>query len=307
MTVIYIDRVFALNLALDYMLLLICARLAGTPLRRLRFLLCAAGGAFYAAAVFLPGCAALNGPVFRLLAGLAMSLAAFWCEVRRWRLIALFFLVSGALAGLLLAVGLALGSPGKLLGRVYYARVSRPVLLGTALGMSLLLRLVFGQAARHGGNEIMSITISLGGKCCTVRALHDTGCTLRDPVTGGPVLVLERRALDPLWTPPVRDILAQPLPLEEKMARLHGEGSGRRFTLLPFTAVGTASGLLLAVYSDYIELAGRRHRRALLALSDGPLSDGGGYQALWGGEEGRSREKSAAAAAALDQSAQQAG
>ena len=267
MTVIYIDRVFALNLALDYMLLLICARLAGTPLRRLRFLLCAAGGALYAAAVFLPGCAALNGPVFRLLAGLAMSLAAFWCEVRRWRLTALFFLVSGALAGLLLAVGLALGSPGKLLGRVYYARVSWPVLLGTALGMSLLLRLVFGQAARHGGNEIMSITISLGGKCCTVRAL----------------------------------------PPEEKMARLHGEGSGRRFTLLPFTAVGTASGLLLAVYSDYIELAGRRHRRALLALSDGPLSDGGGYQALWGGEEGRSREKSAAAAAALDQSAQQAG
>ena len=168
MTVIYIDRVFALNLVLDYMLLLICARLAGTPLRRLRFLLCAAGGAFYAAAVFLPGCAALNGPVFRLLAGLAMSLAAFWCEVRRWRLTALFFLVSGALAGLLLAVGLALGSPGKLLGRVYYARVSWPVLLGTALGMSLLLRLVFGQAARHGGNEIMSITISLGGKCCTV-------------------------------------------------------------------------------------------------------------------------------------------
>ena len=105
----------------------------------------------------------------------------------------------------------------------------------------------------------------------------------------------------------MRDILAQPLPPEEKMARLHGEGSGRRFTLLPFTAVGTASGLLLAVYSDYIELAGRRHRRALLALSDGPLSDGGGYQALWGGEEGRSREKSAAAAAALDQSAQQAG
>ena len=216
-------------------------------------------------------------------------------------------LLPPVLGGLVLALGLASGSVAAYVGRLYRAEISWPVLLGTALGMSLLLRLVFGQAARHGGNEIMSITISLGGKCCTVRALHDTGCTLRDPVTGGPVLVLERRALDPLWTPPVRDILAQPLPPEEKMARLHGEGSGRRFTLLPFTAVGTASGLLLAVYSDYIELAGRRHRRALLALSDGPLSDGGGYQALWGGEEGRSREKSAAAAAALDQSAQQAG
>ena len=132
---------------------------------------------------------------------------------------------------------------------------------------------------------------------------RDTGCTLRDPVTGGPVLVLERRALDPLWTPPVRDILAQPLPPEEKMARLHGEGSGRRFTLLPFTAVGTASGLLLAVYSDYIELAGRRHRRALLALSDGPLSDGGGYQALWGGRKERRHGTAAAASAVAERPA----
>lgn len=307
MTVIYIDRVFVLNLALDYLLLLICARLAGTPLRRLRFLLCAAGGALYAAAVFLPGCAALGEPVLRLLAGLVMSLAAFGRERRPWRLAALFFLVSGALAGLLLAIGLALGSPGRFLGRIYYARISWPVLLAAVLGMSLLLRLVFGQAARHGGDEMMSITISLGGRCCTVRALHDTGCTLRDPVTGSPVLVIERCALDPLWPATVREILSQPLPPEEKMARLHGAGSGRRFTLLPFTAVGTASGLLLAVYSDYIELAGHRHKRALLALSDGPLSDGAGYQALWGGEEGRSREKSAAETAALDQSAQQAG
>ena len=34
---IYIDRVFVLNLAVDYLLLMAVARLAGTPLRRLRF------------------------------------------------------------------------------------------------------------------------------------------------------------------------------------------------------------------------------------------------------------------------------
>ena len=45
---IYIDRVFALNLAVDYLLLLTAARLAGTPLRRLRFLLCGAAGGLYA-------------------------------------------------------------------------------------------------------------------------------------------------------------------------------------------------------------------------------------------------------------------
>ena len=66
-------------------------------------------------------------------------------ERRPWRLTALFFLLSGALAGLLLAMGLAAGSPEALLSRVYHADVSWPVLLGSAIGFGLLLHLVFRQ------------------------------------------------------------------------------------------------------------------------------------------------------------------
>ena len=54
-TVVYLDRVVLLNLAVDYLLLLATARLAGLPLRRGRLALAAALGALYAAAVFLPG------------------------------------------------------------------------------------------------------------------------------------------------------------------------------------------------------------------------------------------------------------
>ena len=45
MTVVYLDRVAVLNLLVDYLLLLATATLAGTPLRRLRFGVCAALGA----------------------------------------------------------------------------------------------------------------------------------------------------------------------------------------------------------------------------------------------------------------------
>ena len=37
MTVIYVDTLFLLNGIIDYLLLLAAARLAGEPLRRLRF------------------------------------------------------------------------------------------------------------------------------------------------------------------------------------------------------------------------------------------------------------------------------
>lgn len=53
MTVVYLDRVAVLNLLVDYLLLLATATLAGTPLRRLRFGVCAALGALYAVLVFI--------------------------------------------------------------------------------------------------------------------------------------------------------------------------------------------------------------------------------------------------------------
>ena len=82
MTVIYVDRIFFLNTALDYLLLLSAARLAGIPLRRVRLLLCAAAGGLYAVAVFLPHCGWLAHPAAKLLSGALMAWAAFAKEPR---------------------------------------------------------------------------------------------------------------------------------------------------------------------------------------------------------------------------------
>ena len=69
MTVVYLDRVVLLNLAVDYLLLLATARLAGLPLRRGRLALAAALGALYAAAVWLRGWRMLALPGCRVAAG----------------------------------------------------------------------------------------------------------------------------------------------------------------------------------------------------------------------------------------------
>lgn len=281
--VVYLDRVFLLNLLLDYLLLLAAAQLSGRTLHRLRLLACAAGGGAYAVLTFLPGCAFLRAPLCQLAAGAAMALCAY--RGRRKPAL-LFLLLSGGLAGFVLALGLWAGSPTGLLGRVYRGEVSWPLLLGAALGFYVLLRLLLGQGARHGGGELLKITISVCGRKQTVTALHDTGNTLRDPVSGRPALVLERNAAEELWPPEVAAVLASPLPPEEKMARLHRQGAAVTFSLLPFRSVGTPAGLLLAARSDYIEINGRRYPRTPVALSEHPVSDGGGYHALWGDPEG---------------------
>ena len=308
MTVVYVENVFLLNWITDYLLLLTTARLAGAPLQRRRLAVCAALGGVYAVAVFVPGLEFLGHAIGKAAAGIGMTLLAYWPFRRPWRLMALFFLLSGALAGVVLGLSLASGSARAVLGHIYHTPVSWPVLVITAALMYLLLHLVFGQGARHGGGEVMTVTISVNQQIRKLLALHDTGNTLRDPVDGRAVLVLEQSVLQGVWPPQIDTILHQPIPPEEKMARLYQEGAGTAFTLLPFHSVGVSAGLLLAVRSDYVRIGGITHRRSLIALTDGSVSDGGAYQALWGGWERRGLHDSASAKAAkLDPKAQQAG
>lgn len=298
--VIYIDRVFALNALVDYLLLLTAARMAGVPLRRRRLALAAALGGVYAVAVFLPPCGFLAHPACKTACGVGMSLLAYWPQPRRMRLVALFLLLSGAMAGLLLAVSLACGSPGQLGGMLFRAKISWPLFAAATVVFYGLVQLLFRQSMRHGGGEIMDITVTIGGKKQAVRALYDTGNTLCDPVSGEAVLVLEQQVLFSLWPEEVSTILRKKIAPEEKMVRLHHIHMGGDFSLLPFRSVGVPSGLMLAYRSDLITVGGRDHRRALLALSEGPLSDGGAYHALWGGEEGRTYGKDLAHCSELD-------
>ena len=300
---IYIDRVFLLNLAVDYLLLLAAARLAGTPLRRVRFLLCGAGGGLYAAAVFLPGLTWLAHPACKAVSGVAMALLAYGRERGRWKLTGLFFLLSGALAGVILAVGFCVGAPGLLVGKIYRAEIDWKLLLGGTAALSLALHLLFRQGARHGGGELMNVQIAIGGNTGQVTALHDTGNTLRNPVDGRPVLVMEQAAILELLPEAEADIIRETTAPEAAMARLYDGGSGLHFTLLPFRSVGTESGLLLAVRSDYIALHRRRMPKTLIAISPGPVSDGGAYRALWGGEGERRKNAEKASDADLAQTA----
>ena len=305
---IYVDRVFLLNLAVDYLLLLAAARLAGTPLRRLRFVLCAAGGGLYAAAVFLPGLSGLTHPVCKLAAGAAMAWIAFRKERHTSKLMSLFFLLSGALAGVILAIGFCIGAPELLWGKIYRAEIDWKLLLGGTAALSAALHLLFRQGARHGGGEVMNVRVAISGKEHSFTALHDTGNTLRNPADGRPVLVMERAAVLELLPAGDAAILREGDPPEIAMAKLYDAGTRLHFTLLPFRSVGTESGLLLAVRSDYIMLHRRRIPRTLIALSSGPVSDGGGYCALWGGtERGRKYEKASAADPDLAAADRQAG
>ncbi len=279
MTVVYIDVLFLLNLVVDYLLLLASARITGEMIARPRLALGALLGAAYAAALFLPGCGWLAHPLCKICVAVLMVLAGFGGSRRLLRLLLVFFGVSAALGGLVLALQL-LGRGGLTLENgVLYTGFDIRLLLVTTILCYAALSLTFGRAARHGGNrrDLCPADLTLGAKTLRLTVLIDTGNTLTDPTNNRPVMVAEAQALDALL--PAGIDPADPV---GSLERLEDEMLRRRMRLLPYRAVGVEYGMLLAVRMDRVALGGRELEGLLVALSPAPVSDGGAYQALLG-------------------------
>ena len=282
MTVIYVDTLFLLNALVDYLLLLCAARLAGEPLKRLRFALGAVLGGGYAVAIFLPGLGFLERPACRLAAAVLMVLAAFWGSRRLGRQVLIFFALSCAFAGGVLAISM-LGGRGLSLNRgVIYSGMDLKIVLLSAAGCYAALSLLLQNAVRHTSftGELKAVRLELGERTVELTALTDTGNTLTDPVTGQGVMVAEGERLLPLFAASQRPSVQELRDPAGALERL--TGAGGHFRLLPYRAVGVDRGLLLAVRVDRAVVDGEDRGAMVVALSPTPVSDGGGYGALLG-------------------------
>lgn len=279
MTVVYIDVLFLLNLVVDYLLLLASARITGEMISRPRLGCGALLGALYAAALFLPGCAWLSCLPCKICVAVLMVWIGFGNRKRLLRLLLVFIGVSAALGGVVLALQF-LGTGGLTLENgVLYTGFDVRLLLVTVILCYVALKLVFGRAARHGGErkDLSTAQVVFGEKSLHLTVLLDTGNTLTDPANNRPVMVAEARAMQQLLPDGI-----DPADPVGSIEHLKDRTMQQKFRLLPYRAVGVEHGMLLAVRTERVVLGDRELKGQLVALSPTPVSDGGGYQALMG-------------------------
>lgn len=251
---VYLDLVMLLNFLVDLLLLLGTNRLAGHPPGGKRAAFAAVLGGVYAGACMLPGFSFLAGTLWRIVSLALMAVLAFGWDQSALRRGVLFVFLSMALGG----VAVVLGSGG------FWSLV-------LAAGLVCLLCLL-GFRGRAGGHEYVPISITQGEKTVNLTALVDTGNTLRDPVSGRPVLVVDARVASKL-VDLSDEQLSHPI---ETLAQ--GLFPGLR--LIPYCAVGKPAGMLLGLSVDELKIDGKVSD-SLVAFA--PQRIGNGYQALAGG------------------------
>ena len=259
MPIIYVDRLFLLNLTIDYLLCLLSARVCGLVLKRGRYVLAALLGALYAVLTLLPGFMFLAGLAGKLGVALLMALISYGGERKPLRCGAVFLCVSAAFGGGLYALSAAGGRP------VFDPRV---LILSFALSYAGL-RLLFYRRAKLPDQPQAEVRVRLGGRECRFMALLDSGNRLFDPATGAAVMLACPHALEALF--PGVDLGLDAVSLAAQPA-LAG-----RFRLIPYRAVG-ASGLLPVFRPEALSVAGEERRDLLVAVS--PAAQGEGFEGI---------------------------
>lgn len=277
---VYLDTLFLLNFLICYLLLLVTAKVGGEPAGRLRMAVGGAVGALFAAVVFLPGWEWMLHPACKIGAAALMLLIAFGGSRHLLKLGLLFFCLSCALSGGVLIISLLSGRGIAFQNGVLSTGMDLKAVLLSASVCYMVLTLLFRRTGKHMGRELEPVVVSLEGRSILLTALRDTGNTLTDPATGRPVLVAQGDKLTRLLPKELLEGLERPA---ETMERFSGDTIGRRMRLLPYRSIGVDCGFLLAVRADRVSVGGREYGGLLVALSPTPVTDGGGYQALFGG------------------------
>lgn len=277
MTVVYVDLLWLLNFMANYLLLLVGGRMAGVLLLRGRMALAAALGAGYAVLLFLPGMEWLSAWPCRMSVGVLMGVLSYGKGRGLLRPTVMFFTASAALGGAVLGAQLLGSGPLTADNRALYSHLDVRLLLVLFALCYFVLSLFFRRAAAHGSSELVELRMELLGQEVNLSVLRDTGNTLTDPATNRPVVVVEFELLAHLLPPEIEP--SRPVDGLELLSEV-GIRGGR---LLPYRAVGTEWGLLLALRTDRVWANGKNLGPLLVALSPGPVSDGGGYHGLIGG------------------------
>lgn len=255
-TEVYLDLVLILNFTVDFLLLLGTNRLSGHPPGVKRACLASAAGAGYAAACFLPGFGFLASPLWRLVSLALMGSIAFGLNGSAVRRSGVFLLLSMALGGF--ASGMNRSSFSALV-------VSAGLLWG-------LCRLSF--SGRIGGSTYVPVEVITEGRKVTMTALRDTGNTLRDPLTGEQVLVVDSRMAEKLTGLTVQQLRS---PMETML-----QNAGGGYRLIPYRAVGQPGSMLLGKRFSNV-MIGSVQQSAVIAFAPDPLDRTNTYQALTGG------------------------
>lgn len=236
--VIYIDVLLCVNLLINYVILILEAKLLNLRIKRKRLILSALMGSFYSIFIFFDQINLLLSLFIKLLMSITIILIAYgFINTRSFvKSIVTFYFINFIFGGIIFCIWYFISPKGIFIknGIVYFDISPTFLILSTVvIYFSIKIYQYFlGESDLH--NIVCDLEILNNGKTVKLFAKVDTGNSLKEPFSNKPVIVAEYESLKDILPPEVKNYIQDNV--EDWTAK------GKKTSLLRVIPYSTVSG-----------------------------------------------------------------
>ncbi len=276
--IVYVDILFLLNFFMNTVTIYISSLIIRQSLKFWRLLICAALLSLYACIVFFPEISFIYSAVGKLITLILATALVFPSKSygRLFKNAAALFTVTAVLGGiiftLIFATDFGTTTGSAVSNGEFYIDISPSTLMISvflAYTCIYIISYIKKQAAIHSG-QISDISIHFRAKEISLKALSDTGCTLCDPLSGAPAIIISKSDAKKLlpssffdFSDNTSDMLSFP-----------------QYRILPYSTIDNKKGVLHGFIPDRVLVNNKTVTKSIVAVSDFQLSPEPDFDAI---------------------------
>ena len=290
---VYLDVVFFENVLMNYIILFACMVLLRIKAGKIRLIIASFIGAAYTIIMYLNIISLYSNFIMKFVLSLVIVYVAFKPNKLKQMVkeIVIFYLVSFVFGGCVFGLMYFL-KPQLVQIRNGYFVGTYPIkvaVMGGCLAFILIqisFKLVKNKISKN--DVVYKIKIRIFENEITLNALLDTGNLLKEPITGFPVVVIEKNSLKEILPCEILNNLDKivggdfdEINSNEKLIKYIS-----RFRMIPFSSVGKQNGLLLGVRSDSVDIINNETtetvQNVIIGVYEQSFTKNGAYSAIFG-------------------------
>ena len=288
---IYIDVIIVENLIMNYIILYATGTISKVKISYLRIFCSSLIGAIYAITEYTFKLNIYSNIIIKTILSVIIIYVAFNPQniKKMCKQLIIFYVTTFTFGGIATYLIYVLKPQNIIIKNGMYVGtyVLKVIFIGAIVG-TIILAIAFKMAKNKLTKKdmICKVKIKLNGKEETVEAMVDTGNMLKEPITGTPVVVVERTSLYELLPKEILNNTESILGGDfEKIPEEIKNEYVPKLKLIPFASLGKQNGMLVGIKPEKIEVINEQteeEKNAIIGIYNKSLTKRGEYKALIG-------------------------
>lgn len=258
---VYVEYLLIENIIINFIILYVTEKITRTKTSKLRLFIASLVGSLYTLIVFFPNLQFMGRFLIKISVSILILIIAFNPERFKEFLkqLSTFYLISFAFAGTTIGIFYILNNKLTISNFSFkdHNELMKFLILGIGLAVILIRSILKNNWIKlNQKNCLTDVTINLNNKKAHLRALIDTGNSLKEPISQKPVIIAEYSALKAILPELVKKVYSENKELDLNYVAniMEKLGDQIKLRLIPFKSLGNENGILIGFVPDSIDI-----------------------------------------------------